>query len=112
MSSESNMEKIPIGEIPVELRADLTPSLLHYSVTLLGVRGKNEAAHCGSGTLVRSEGQPYILTAAHCVEALDQWEEIGIAFLSREHRFTIPKQPPATVIRQERFGEWGPDLAF
>ena len=77
MTNKPNMKTIDWREIPVELMEGLHD----YSVGLIGVRNGGQAAHCGSGTLVQSGGQHFILTAAHCAEAIvnerKKWERIG-----------------------------------
>lgn len=116
MTNELKME-CDKDEIPEEFRKELFTVLLHYSVTLIGLRGDVGYSLCGSGTLIQSGGQHFVLTAAHCARELAKCDEIGLGIVELfdlPHRFVIPNPPLAIVVPNEgEFGdEWGPDLAF
>lgn len=107
MINESSYINIPGDQIPVELMKEF-PS---YSVTLVGLRRNSSPAHCGSGTLVRLEDQHFILTAAHCAQALTKYDEIGLPIRRDKYPFILPVIEPI-YIGERQSDEWGPDLAF
>ncbi len=108
MSNTAERRNIQLTEFPLKLMN----KLFEYSITLIGVRREGrEAAHCGSGTLVRSGERCFILTAAHCAEAIISYQRIGIPLTNRETRFSIGILNPIFASRRES-EEWGPDLAF
>lgn len=112
--------RFALGEIPTDFVYQVRQLLLKYSTPLVGVRQPDFYAHCGSGTLVQSSGQHYVMTAGHCVERIfaknskgEECEEIGLSIIEdRPHPFSIPMLPPIKVDPPKEFGEWGPDLAF
>lgn len=83
----------------------------YHTVVLLGVRGRREVTHCGTGTLIRSGDRYFILTAAHCVNKIVKFEELGLVLKNEEHRFTVSIMQPI-YIGNRISDEWGPDLAF
>ena len=92
-----------------------------YSVALLkyteGVRGPGAATieFSGSGTLVKSRGEYYILTAAHVwTKKLQYAQEICInVWAEEEHRFSWQRDdsiPHLTAAKE--YGPEGPDICF
>lgn len=81
------------------------------SITLTGLGHDRAPVHCGSGTLIQLEDQYYILTAAHCAQALAKCDEIGLPIRRDKHPFILPVIGPIYIGEWES-EEWGPDLAF
>ena len=120
-SDPSAMERLDFRDIPLNLMEGLEA----YSVGLIGVRLRSKPSvvaglkgrsdrgiqRCGSGTLVRSGGRHFILTAAHCARELAEWDEIGLVLTSYPSSLTIPVSA-ATFIGESQSAERGPDLAF
>jgi hypothetical protein len=68
-------------------------------------------SHCGTGTLVKSGNEHFILTAAHCAERLAEYDEIGLPIRFRGDPFLVQRMSPIYV-GERKSNEWGPDLAF
>jgi hypothetical protein len=78
----------------------------------MGLRAGRQSRFCGCGTLVESGGKQFILTAAHCAEALSTWPKIDLGLGEYVHSFNFPNESPAITLKGKEFGEWGPDLAY
>ena len=109
-------EEIRLGDIPRQVRDEITSHLKHYAVGLLGLdsdRGGVAPQYKGSGTLVTVAEAHYILTAAHVWNELRSFERIGLAISEYETRFSVERSSVApTVLQASTPGQWGPDLAF
>ena len=110
-------EKIQIRDLPEGLLNKSWQQILPYSVGLLGVvrdeRGER-AQLIGSGTLVRVDELPGILTAQHVV-ASRRWKEsehLGLCFLADVHRPTVDMQYLRVIeVAKPLSDPKGPDLA-
>jgi hypothetical protein len=109
---ESETGFVQIGAIPIELREEIASHLRKYSVNLIGLRGEDEFRFCGSGTLVRVDDEPFIITAAHCAEALRGCQALGLVICEFRHRAMIPVVPDPIIVEARVEDTWGPDLAF
>ncbi|MEK6303318.1 MAG: hypothetical protein AABO41_21625 [Acidobacteriota bacterium] len=98
---------VALSDVPPELMDK--PAI--YSVTLVGIDPGNNFRHCGSGTLVKSGDQHFVLTAQHCAEPLCKYESIGFPIGLQGSPFIVQKLPPIYV-GERTTDEWGPDLAF
>jgi hypothetical protein len=119
-SKPLSIQKQASGDVPLNLLSRFQA----YAVGLIGVRRRNGPTHggtrtsiktgdqrCGSGTLVRSNGRHFVLTAAHCARELAKWDDIGLVLTSSPSPFTIPVSS-AVFIGEWASDELGPDLAF
>jgi hypothetical protein len=101
---------------------DIRPDLfeqIHQNVEIFSIILLLEGEICGSGTLVKVDSVPGILTAAHVVEYIEKEAKkhatpnLGTIL---ERRLSLPIQEPLThfqwfsTLRKEK--EWGPDLAL
>jgi len=116
-------ELIPLGQEPPGIEQEIIDTIGSFAVALLGiVPRENRVELRGSGTLVSINDDAYILTAAHVwlgdanKPGLKQFPEIGITLKAGvENRFAIPtdKIIPAVITPdEEKWNEWGPDLAL
>lgn len=108
------IEHRPMRDIPHrELKAEIGPRLLDYSVNLVGLTQPSRFRHCGSGTLVRIDDRRFVLTAGHCWGiGLADCDLVGLVLHDKRHRFTMRKEPAIVVGLNPDECEWGPDLAF
>lgn len=120
MTDKLRVKSLLRGELPPQVREDLNPVLLHYSVNLVGILDGPRPAHCGSGTLVSYRNRRYVLTAGHCAERVTRQDvlAVGLVLVDYRHQFLIDKpfqEDPIFVDRPAEYGddsEWGPDMAF
>jgi hypothetical protein len=82
-----------------------------YSIVLFGHKNPTtQPTHCGTGTLVKSSGRHYILTAAHCAARLTDYKKIGLP-IRPAYPLIVQRLDPI-FIEQRKEDAWGPDLAF
>lgn len=119
-------ELILPGQEPPGIEQEIIDTIGSFAVALFGIdrreKRENRVNLRGSGTLVSINDDHYILTAAHVwlggasKPGLKQFPEIGMTLKAGvENRFAIPtdKIIPAVIIPDdERWNEWGPDLAL
>jgi len=79
-------EELPLSKIPITLDESIMRTVENYTVGFLriedGKQGK-DLVLLGSGTLVRVNGIPAILTAHHVVEVLPGIAKLGLVYSSR-----------------------------
>lgn len=110
--AEAKPKTIRTDQIPEQLKQSIAETLQHYAVSLVGLRGEEDFAHLGSGTLVKIDGRPFVLTAAHCATALREWQHLGLCMVEGIHRMDFPVPPALIVLGEPEWGELGPDLAL
>lgn len=105
------------SEIPEPLRTTIMTALSHYAVELIALWNERTgpmARPCGSGTLVRVDDVPYVLTAEHVwTRGLKGIEHVGMSVGTDMRRVIMPKEALTPRLVTERTSNtFGPDLAL
>ena len=118
-----SQREIKVSELPEYLQQGILREVDDYSISLLGVQWKGERGRAdllGSGTLVRIDDQPLILTAGHVLKS-KSWDltsptemtHLGLVIAGYVHSYKIPLE------HLSMFGEYnledsckGPDVGF
>lgn len=95
-------------EIPESVR----DGIHDHSIVLFGYQNHPAMpVHSGTGTLVKSRGKSYILTAHHCAQRLMEYDRICLPVRPGGPPLIVRRLDPVYV-DEPREQAWGPDLAF
>lgn len=119
MKKEYKPAIIQYDEIPLNVRGQIESELGYYSLAMLGLRQSGlpdeEIALAASGTLIEIQGNYYVLTAGHVIEAINRKECDSIGFNISKDTHSLRIDRNSLILKnvwEESRPDQGPDLGL